>query len=165
MISFQNESSIKNFLQPKIEIIVNEILDGIKEWNEKEIERVVYSKGTPIYYERTDPGENFESAWNSEIKESNKNFVDGEFYYSPDDMYLGDEIDGKHSSVLTGEDIRPYLAEIIYGGKAGRIFGRGFWTKKRDAWRELLRIARVDGPKMKSWINKGAKKAGLKIEW
>jgi len=165
LTNLTDENSIKRFLQPKIEIIVNEILAGIEEWNKKEIERMVYAKGTPTYYERTEPEFNFESAWGGEIKESNPNYVEGEFSYKPDDMSLGYEIDGQHSSIITGEDIRPYLAEIIYEGKAGHIFGTGFWTQKRDAWIELLRIAKVDGAKMKTWINRGAKKAGLKIEW
>lgn len=173
MTIFQDENSIKKFLQPKIEIIVNEILAGIEEWNKKEIERNVYNKGTPSYYERTEPEFNFESAWGGKIKESNLNFVEGEFEYKPDNMSLGYEIDGQHSAVYpskkygtdAGFDIRPYLAEIIYEGLAGDVFGHGFWTEKRDAWSALLKIAKVDGPKMKTWINKGARKAGLKIEW
>ena len=39
-------------LQPRIEIIVQEILNGIKEWNVKEINRIVYNY-SPSWYERT----------------------------------------------------------------------------------------------------------------
>ncbi len=168
-----NEKLVKDFLQPKIKIIVEEVLSGIEEWNAKEIDRNVYSKGKPSYYQRTPEGENFKSAWDSKIIKNTPDETEGEFYYEPNNMTLGDETNGQHASVYSSEkygtdpgfDIRPYLAEIIYEGLSSDVFGTGFWTEKRDAWTALLNIAKVDGAKMKTWINRGAKKAGLKIVW
>lgn len=171
--NLKTELQVKQWLQPKIEIIVEEILAGIKEWNTKEIDRKVYDAGTPEVYERSAPSENFASAWDGKIKTSTLNEVEGEFYYDPNKMVLGDSVNGRHASLFSSEkygtdpgfDIRPYLAEIIYEGLSSHVFGTGFWTEKRNAWDALLKIAKVDGAKMKTWINRGAKKAGLKIVW
>ena len=160
-----NTNDVKRWLQPKIEIIVEEILKGIKEWNEKEIDRVVYSKNSPSIYQRT--YEFRDDAWDGDITKSTIDEVDGTFEYLPNRITTVEQ--GVHASIISDygelDDIRPYLAEIIYEGLAGHIFGTGFWTEKRDAWSELLRIARVDGPKMKTWIKNGARRAGLKIEF
>lgn len=168
MPTLTNEQEIKRWLQPKIEIIVQEILNGIEEWNEKEITRVVYNAGTPHEYVRVNSEEDFLHAWDGKIVDSSVEEVTGEFKYAPEKMsnILDAQHIGQHNSIVTGEDIRPYLAEIIYEGKAGDIFpSRGFWNEKRDAWSALLKIAKVDGAKMKTWINRGAKRAGIKIEW
>lgn len=165
MIDLTNEEAIKKWLQPKIEIIVQEILEGIKEWNVKEIDRVVYGAGEPKEYQRT--FEFRDKAWDSKITKSTIDEVEGTFEYAPDNITTLKR--GTHASVFLNEgnldDIRPYLAEIIYEGLAGSILGNGFWREKRDAWSALLKIADEKGSKMKTWINRGAKKAGLKIEW
>lgn len=171
MANLRSESEIERFLQPKIEIIVDEILKGIEEWNQREIERVVYAAGQPDVYQRADPEENFASAWEGTITKSTVHEVEGTFYYEPNNMSVGTSLDGEHVAMFSSEkygtdpgfDMRPYLAEIIYEGLAGHIFGSGFWTEKRDAWERLIKI--VGGSKMRTWINRGARRARLKISW
>lgn len=162
MANLRSESEIERFLQPKIEIIVDEILKGIEEWNQREIERVVYAAGQPEVYQRT---YEFEDAWEGKVTKSEPHEVEGEFTYMPNMMTTVEP--GIHASVIVDygyiDDVRPYLAEIIYEGLAGKIFGTGFWTEKRDAWERLIKI--VGGSKMKTWINRGARRAGLKISW
>lgn len=162
MALLSNEQAILNFLQPKIEIIMQEILAGIQEWNEKEIDRTVYEAGEPSEYNRTFE---FREAWEGKITDSTPKEVKGEFTYMPNMMTTIER--GVHASVIVDygylDDIRAYLAEIIYEGKAGHIMGEGFWTQPRNAWERLIKI--VGGAKMKTWINRGAKKAGLKISW
>jgi len=155
-----NESEVRAFLAPKIQIIVEEILKGIEEWNKKEINRVVYSF-SPAEYERT---YEFRDAWTGEITESGGDGTTGEFKYDPEKIVS--IWPGTHASVALGDyglmkDVRDSLADIIYNGLAGDIFGHGFWTAERDAWKELIRI--VGGPKMRTWIRAGARKAGLHI--
>ena len=153
-----NESEVKAFLAPKIQIIVEEILKGIEEWNKKEINRVVYSF-SPAEYERT---YEFRDAWTGEITESGGDGTTGEFKYDPEGLSVSQ---GVHASILMDEgqliSVADGLADIIYNGLAGDIFGHGFWTAERDAWKELIRI--VGGPKMRTWIRAGARKAGLHI--
>ena len=162
MANLRNDSEVERFLQPKIRIIVEEILKGIEEWNQKEIDRVVYAAGQPDVYQRT---YEFRDAWEGRITKDTAHETEGEFTYMPNQMTTVEP--GIHASVIVDygylDDIRPYLAEIIYDGLAGHIFGTGFWTGKRDAWERLVKI--VGGSKMRTWINRGAKKAGLKISW
>lgn len=166
-----NTESLRQFLMPKIKIITETILDGIASWNRREISRKVYDAGTPSLYERTyngstdwehDPEDgSFMSAWSGEVEQTERNEMTADFEYDPTKL-IAEQI-GVHTSALDDSDIREYLAEIIYEGLAGHIFGEGFWTQKRDAWNALLRI--VGGQHMKIWIEQGAKKAGLKISW
>ena len=160
-----NESELQAFLMPKIEIIVQNILDNLKYWNKREIDWRVYNQGHPKEYQRT--YEFRDDAWDGRITDVSKDTVTGEFEYLPNRITTVEP--GVHASIFSDygelDDIRPYLAEIIYEGLAGHIFGTGFWTNGRDAWTELLRIAKVDGSLMRRWITAGARKAGLLIEW
>lgn len=36
------------------------------------------------------------------------------------------------------DDIRPYLIDIIIGGKSGGFFGEGYWRERRDFWTPLM---------------------------
>ena len=157
MAQLHSSNDVAQFLQPKIEIIVEEILNGISEWNEKEIDRVVYKKYTPEKYQRT--YEFRDNGWDSHITNSSTKEVEGTFEYNPDNIPT--VTNGVHAGMYSGVDIRPYLADIIYNGLAGDLFGQGFWTDSRDAWKELKRI--VGGVKLKTWITRGAKKAHLKV--
>ena len=49
----QNESAVQAYLMPKLEIIVNTVLDHIKEENADAIEKIVYGGYSPEYYDRT----------------------------------------------------------------------------------------------------------------
>ena len=61
-----------------------------------------------------------------------------------------------------GKDSRAYLADIIYNGiQNGSAFGYGAWSKKRDAWTELVK--RVGKRNMKQWFKEGLQKAGLEV--
>ena len=61
-----------------------------------------------------------------------------------------------------GQDARPYLAELIYNGATGSLFGDGAFRKKRDAWEELNK--RIGRRKMKQWMKEGLEAAGLKVQ-
>lgn len=158
-----SESEVIAFLSPKLQTMLEPVVDGLKEWNEKEIERVVY-RPAPSVYGRT--GE-FKQAWDGEI-EGGSGEATATFEYHPEKMSVGsndyESSDyGVHVSVIDGSDIRDSLADIIYESGAGPVFGEGYWTSPRNAWKELVRIA--SGAKMKTWISRGASKAGLKISW
>lgn len=150
-----SEDAVVRYLQPKLRIIVETILEKITKENEELINEIVYGAGTPDEYHRT--GQFADLAWAHDITKETTYEIDGEFKYNPEGMY------DTHPSVVSGEDIREYLAEIIYNGVAGHIFGTGFWTEKRDAWTALIKV--VGSNKIRQWINEGAVKAGLKISW
>lgn len=153
-----SEDAVVRYLQPKLRIIVETILEKITKENEELINEIVYGaapSGSPKEYHRT--GQFADLAWAHDITKDTTYEIDGEFKYNPDGMY------DSHPSVVSGEDMREYLAEIIYNGVAGHIFGTGFWTEKRDAWTALIKV--VGSNTMRSWIKEGANKAQLKISW
>ena len=150
-----SEDAVVRYLQPKLRIIVETVLENILKENEEQINQIVYGAGTPEKYHRT--GQFADLAWSKEIVKDTSYEIDGEFKYDPDKM--GDT----HPSVVDGEDTRSYLADIIYNGVAGHIFGTGFWTEKRDAWTALVKV--VGSNTMRNWIKEGANKAQLKISW
>lgn len=133
---------------------------------------MIYESYSPEMYERTNE---FKEAWGIETKMLS-NSLQGIFEYKPDKMKVGSN--GQHSSIITGEDVRPYLAEIIYQGLAGDFgygdsdsgkhyakdnprFSSQAWAKKRDVWNELIK--RMGSRKMKEWIKSGFDFVGIPI--
>ena len=161
-----SEDAVIRYLQPKLRIIVETILEKITKENEELINEIVYGAGTPSTpdgYIRTWDFRN--KAWSSDITKSSLYETEGEFKYDPDKM---DNTHPAHAASRkygtdVGFDMTSYLAEIIYNGVAGHIFGTGFWTEKRDAWTALVKV--VGSNTMRNWIKEGANKAQLKISW
>lgn len=165
MAQCKNEAEVLAFLTPKLATIMQPVAEGMKEWNTKEIDRTVYRDGSPSEYFRTYQFRDI--AWHESV-ESGEGEATAKLEYTPEFMEMGSNIPGfsdygTHVSVVDGSDVRDSLADIIYNSGAGPIFGSGFWTAPRNAWKELIRI--VSGSKMRTWINKGASNAGLKISW
>lgn len=157
MTNCRTEQEIWRVLEPRIRIIVQEILDNIEKENKEQIDNIVYGAGVPSDYERS--FEFRDKAWLVVPPTSRMSHeVEGQFMYAPLNTGYSE---AQHASVVTGEDTREYLAEIIYEGLAGLIFGEGFWTQPRNAWDALLEI--IGSKEMEKWIKSGAKKAGLKI--
>lgn len=159
----RNLMEVKQFLQPKLETIVETVLEHIKQENISKINEIIYSVNTPAPegYERT--YEFRDNAWSDTITDSSLDEIEGEFKYDPSHMVDIHESKGMSKYGAAGLDEREYLADIIYNGVAGHIFGTGFWTEKRDAWTALIKV--VGSDTMKQWIEDGARKARLTITW
>ena len=165
MAQCRSEAEVLAFLSPKLEILMQPVAEGMREWNEKEIDRVVYAAGSPEEYFRTYQFRDV--AWHESV-EGGDGEATAKLEYTPEFMEMGSNIPGfadygTHVSVVDGSDVRDALADIIYNSGAGPIFGAGFWTSPRNAWARLLKI--VGGSKMRTWINRGASAAGLNISW
>ena len=91
-------------------------------------------------------------AWKSEANASGAS-GHATFEYDPSKI-------SAHSN-LTDEAV-PYLAEIVYQGLAGKIYGEGAWTQARDAWQALLDACGEDA--IKEWFYQGCRQAGLPLE-
>lgn len=160
----RNPNQIKELLMPRLEVVVKYVMEKILESNREAVQRVVYDAYNPTDYNRT---MEFKEAWETEVDvQSASNKVRGEFRYAPDkltpgsnDPYSDDY--GQHVSVIDGFLMTDGLAEVIYEGLAGDIFGQGPWTRKRDAWTELWKIA--GSRNLKQWIKEGCDKAGLPV--
>lgn len=134
---------------PAIQSALKYTVEKIKEKNEQVVNQIVYAVYSPQMYPRT-----FElrEAWKGEAGASGAN-GHATFEYDPSKI-------SAHSN-LTDEAV-PYLAEIVYQGLAGKIYGEGAWTQARDAWQALLDACSEDA--IKEWFYQGCRQAGLPIE-
>lgn len=128
----RNPTQLNNVFVPKLKQAVDYVVQKIWNENRELVRLIVYESYQPSMYERT--GE-FKEAWDTSVK-SLGSYIEGEFKYDPKTMVANPAL-GQHASVVTGEPSASYLADIIYQGLAGHIFGTGYWTKKRDAWSAL----------------------------
>ena len=134
---------------PAIQNALKYTVEKIKEKNEQVVNQIVYAVYSPQMYPRT-----FElrEAWKSEANASGAS-GHATFEYDPSKI-------SAHSN-LTDEAV-PYLAEIVYQGLAGKIYGEGAWTQARDAWQALLDACGEDA--IKEWFYQGCRQAGLPLE-
>lgn len=142
-----NENQLAAQLIKPLQQATQYVVDKILEENQEQVQATVYDVYSPYPYERT--YELLES-WKAEAKANGTSSVFGTFEY--------DESKISATSVATGELV-PYLADIVYNGLAGHIFGEGPWTKKRDAWKALEKV--VGANKIRQWMKEGMSAAGL----
>ena len=136
-------------------------MSKIVERNKELILRIVYSAYTPSEYETT---MEFLNSWTYklDVGKSGSIKATGEFLQDYEEMRINLD-KGQHGSPLENGpdwwyDAREYLADIIYNGNAGHVFGRGPWTRKRDAWKPLIESV---GNKIYTWYREGLQKAGI----
>ena len=166
--SARNNKEVLAMLHSPISKAINYVIDKIYDENIGAIHDIVYMAYSPEEYERTG---DFYRAWGAgTTKVVNERTVEGEFKYNPDKMSIGSTDPnssnyGQHIGLagdFYGQDARPYLAELIYNGATGSLFGDGAFRKKRDAWEELNK--RIGRRKMKQWMKEGLEAAGLKVQ-
>lgn len=168
LMQARNDQEVLAMLHSPIAKAINYVIDKIYDENIGAIHDIVYMAYSPEEYERTG---DFYRAWGAgTTKVVNKRTVEGEFTYKPDKMSIGSTDPnsssyGQHIGLagdFYGQDARPYLAELIYNGATGSLFGDGAFRKKRDAWEELNK--RIGRRKMKQWMKEGLEKAGLNVK-
>lgn len=147
-------------LREVVEIVAQKI------WNENRdvVRKVVYDAGTPKYYERTNEFRN--DAWGFEkpAHYTHGHIAEYRFFYDWEKLTI-DRDKAQHGSpphTATYSDVRPYLADIIYQGLAGNIFGDGYWRKARNAWKELL--STLGKKKMKEMFKQAFEYCGIDVE-
>ena len=166
MPTARSEQELRNLLRSPIQKAINYVLDKIYDENISVVHDVVYMAYSPEDYNRT--GDLYR-AWSTESK-STSSAAQGEFKYDYSKMSIG-STDPQSSNFAQhigvggdfyGQDARPYLAELIYQGATGSLFGDGAFRKQRDAWAELNK--RIGRRKMKQWMKEGMEAAGLKVQ-
>lgn len=156
-VELKNSKQIKDYLVPIICDVVEDIMNKILDLNYELIQQIVYSAYFPNVYERT---EEFAFAWDYSSPQISGNHISSSFNYNPDTMSYVPEL-AQHGSPFGANDVREYLAEIIYEGLSGPLFGDGPWREKRNAWEELLKV--VGKQKMNQWIREGFRNRGINI--
>ena len=166
MPTARSEQELRNLLRSPIQKTINYVLDKIYDENISVVHDVVYMAYSPEDYNRT--GDLYR-AWSTESK-STSSAAQGEFKYDYSKMSIG-STDPQSSNFAQhigvggdfyGQDARPYLAELIYQGATGSLFGDGAFRKQRDAWAELNK--RIGRRKMKQWMKEGMEAAGLTVQ-
>mgnify|MGYP004639624175 FL=1 len=166
MPTARSEQELRNLLRSPIQKAINYVLDKIYDENIAVVHDVVYMAYNPEDYNRT--GDLYR-AWSTESK-STSSAAQGEFKYDYSKMSIG-STDPQSSNFAQhigvggdfyGQDARPYLAELIYNGATGSLFGDGAFRKQRDAWTELNK--RIGRRKMKQWMKEGMEAAGLTVQ-
>ena len=167
--NIKNDEEFLKILKPTLKKVVEYILDKILEANKEEaIAKYVYAQGYPQEYNRT--GE-FADAWDKQVHISGhlKHDVEGYTFYNWKSMSIGSDDPhnphfGQHIGVggeYKGQDSRAYLADIIYQGMAGDLFGKGYWTKPRNAYNALIKY--VGKTRFNKWFIEGCQQNKLPI--
>lgn len=139
-------------LQKATEYVVSELYDH----NESLIDALVYGADDPEVYDRT---YEFREAWRKETHMTiSGNNVQGKMSFDASKLTPNADL-GQHASLVNGEPMQSYLADIIYEGTAGKIFGEGFWTKPRNAYAELDRW--LTNTQFRQLFEEGMTQAGL----
>lgn len=165
----RSEDELRRAIRQPLQEAVDYVMDKIYDTNISAIHDVVYMAYGPEEYNRTG---DFYTAWAITQPGHNPTNKDayGKFYYKPNEMSIGSTDPdssnyAQHIGVAGdyyGKDSRTYLADIIYNGiQNGSAFGHGAWSKKRDAWAELIK--RIGKRNMKQWFKEGLQKAGLEV--
>lgn len=159
----RNEAQVRAMLMPELKKAVDYVVQKI--WNENRdlVRKIVYDAYQPEEYNRTGQ---FKEAWDNRT-EITGNIVTGEFYYDLDKL---ETYGNHHASVIDGQPIDEYLADVIYEGLSGAIYQEGYaknsarfkgqaWTRKRNVWNALIKSIKVN--KMRKWFEDGLKQQGI----
>ena len=137
----KNDAQLEALFMPLLRNAADYIVQKIWNENRELIRKIVYDAYHPEQYQRT--GE-FKEAWDTSVK-TLRNTVEGRFNYDPRLL----TVDGEHhGSIINGQPMTTYLAEVIYEGLAGDIYHGGYardnpafsgeaWARKRDVWAAL----------------------------
>lgn len=162
-MEIRNDVQLRKVLMPVIQKAVEYVMNQIYLHNQYLIEKMVYNTFMPEEYQRT---YEFEKAWSYDSVTGQKiaisgNHVKMEFKYDPDEIYTYNP--PIHGSVMPGwGEAKDYLAELIYQGKSGPLYGSGPWTKKKDAWAALIK--ELGTRQFDRYMKDGFAYAGLNVQ-
>ena len=150
----RNDDEVIKMMLPQLKIAMEYAIQKIWNDNRELIRVMVYEAYKPEVYQRT--GE-FQESWETDVK-SFRNVVEGELHFDPRLLTVNYD-EWQHGSKALNEPMTQYLAEVIYQGLSGPIFGDGPWRRKRDVWKELNK--RIGKNKLREYFEEGMKRAGI----
>lgn len=131
-MAITNLEELKKALAPQLQIAVDHTMNEVLKENKSKIEDIVYGGYDPQYYQRT--GEFKDGAW--ETNQEGEGDAKGSFEYYPNGIHKTQE-EPWHVSVVDGTSFAEYLADSLYKGNSGGIFGNGEWNRPRNAFKQL----------------------------
>lgn len=166
MAQLRNDAEVQAAFMPLIKKAVDYVVQKLWNENRELVRKIVYDAYQPEQYERT--GE-FKEAWDTSVK-STQNVVEGQFNYDPRLL----TVDGEHhGSIIDGQPMTTYLAEVIYEGLSGDIYQGGYarnspafkgeaWAQKRDVWTALNKW--FTKTKLRELFEEGMRAQGLNVQ-
>lgn len=176
MDGYRNEAQVRRALMPMIREAVEYMMQQVYKENEMLVQELIYSNYHPSVYERT--GE-FAKSWSYEPTKGtgiSGNTVEYKFHYDPDGMVYSSML-GQHGTpdynLVTGQslasakqswgDAREYLADILYNGKTGNLFGdSSSWRHDINVWQHL--IHNCPKRQIMTWLKTGFTRQGLEVK-
>ena len=125
-MSFKNDAELRKAMEQALSGSSLHTMEQTVSMLQKQIENVVYNAYVPEVY--TDTFE-FLDAW-----ETQSEGAGAEMHYEPDYLSISAPV---HASVITGAGVASVLADWIFEGNSGGLFGNGGWNSSRDAWKSL----------------------------
>ncbi len=158
-MAVKNQSELTNLLRQELKPVVDKVVDKIYKENKDIVQQIVYDVYQPEIYQRT--YEFRDVAWETTPAHNNgKLRIQGDMHFAPENMSY-DADHWVHGSNYGG-DVREALAEIIYQGKSGPMFGKGVWTRKRNAYNALIK--RLGKRRFNSYLKEALDECGIKYE-
>lgn len=157
-----NDNELDRILHDISVEVINKVSEKVLSEVEKQIDLEVYIGKSNFYAKGTKrPTYDFKNTWISEINEGNF-VVEGQVRQEYNKMRLDVDNFIHGSRFYKDQDVRSFLAEIINEGKAGSIFGYGYWTNPRPFWDIAMEI--MEDGTVDKWIKSEFKKLGFTLE-
>lgn len=125
-MSFASEEELRKAMSEALSGASLHTMEETKSMLQVHIDEEVYGNYSPEVYPRS---EEFSEAWETESQG-----VGAEMHYEPDYLSVAAPV---HASILTGAGVTSVLADWIFEGNSGGLFGNGGWNRSRDAWKAL----------------------------
>ena len=160
MPEFRSIADLNRYLIKVLKDSMEDVGRAVEHKVREKIEEEVYQNPTtPSMYERT--GELKNSLIHTQPKQIGNEIVTE---IKHDDNLIGHYEPNQHMSVVDGRDMSvESLAEIVNFGKAGHIFGTGYWTEPRP-YIEDARQEVIDENLHYNTLKKSLQSKGLKVE-
>ena len=158
MGQINNDLELYNQLGGAINVAIEYVMDKIYKEYDSLIEEIVYDlNGIGNAYERT---YTFRDSWDYNVTKNIRG-ASGQLYQDLDAMDLDPDNFVHGSNYWNMTNVRPIMAEILYEGLSGDLFGQGWWQRPRDAWTPL--IDKLNGGQLDIWFREGMKKSGISL--
>lgn len=148
---FTSESELRYNITKGLIVAVTHTVKKFEAENDKAIEEEVYDNASPTWYQETF---DFINAWDTRVSGGN-GAVEGEMYYEPSYIGLGDMENGQHVSVVDGSSQAENMPEILYQAGMGCIPR----PTHRDAWKNLDR--KLSNSKVRQIFEEGLDASGM----
>lgn len=173
MTECRNEAAVRSVLMPRIRNAVEYLMQQIYDYNEKLINEEIYADYMPKVYERTGQ---FGKSWKyGKTNGGTVDTVEYEFGYDPKGMVYNSTL-AQHGTpdydLVTGYslakakqtwgDARDYLADILYYGNTGDLFGdSSFFRHETNVWEMLIKVC--SRRQIYKWLKEGMARQGLEV--